>query len=105
MKITGNSGLGAMAQVGKVKPTNLGTKEKGASQEVSQFDKIAFSASTKLEGDSKIQQEVASKLSNEVRTHNTTSKIAELRDQFQSGTYQMDARETAARMLLMGAVE
>ncbi len=105
MKITGNSGLGAMAQVGKVKPMNTVAKEQATSQEVAQFDKIAFSAHTKLEGDSKIQQEVASKIPNEVRTHNTTSKIAELKEQFQSGTYQMDARDTAARMLLMGAVE
>lgn len=102
MKITGNSGLGAMAQANQLKNKNSIPKEQ---KEVSQFDKIAFSSHTKLEGDEKIQQEVASKISGEVRTHNTTSKIAELREQVQSGTYVMDARETAARMLLMGAVE
>lgn len=100
MKIAGNNNLGAMAQVGMAKAVSAEKKI----QATGQFDQINFSQS-KLEGSDRIQQEVASKISHEVRTHNTTSKIAELREQVQSGTYQMDARETASRMLLMGAVE
>ena len=44
-------------------------------------------------------------LSQQVRTTNTTGKIQELRRQVQSGEYHPDARETAARMLLMGEVQ
>ena len=43
--------------------------------------------------------------SQQVRTFNTTGKIQDLRDQVASGTYRPDARETAARMLLMAEVE
>ena len=40
-------------------------------------------------------------LSQQVRTHNTTGKIQELRRAVSSGEYQIAPRETAARMLLM----
>ena len=46
-------------------------------------------------------RELASSLSQQVRTFNTTGKIQELRSQVASGTYRPDARETAARMLLL----
>ena len=46
-------------------------------------------------------RELAASLSYQVRTHNTTGKIQELRRQVQSGEYQIEPRETAARMLLM----
>ena len=55
-------------------------------------------------GDSRFLREAAS-LSQQVRTTNTTGKIQELRRQVQSGEYHPDARETAARMLLMGEVQ
>ncbi len=101
MKITGNNTLGAISSAGKAKPVATAKQ----TREAVQFDQVSFSSMSKLEGSDRTQQEVAAKLSHEVRTHNTTSKIAELREQVQSGTYQMDARETASRMLLMGAVE
>lgn len=44
-------------------------------------------------------------LSYQVRTHNTTGKIQELRQAVRSGSYQIDARETAARMLLLEGEE
>ena len=40
-------------------------------------------------------------LSYQVRTHNTTGKIQELRGAVRSGEYQISPRETAARMLLL----
>ncbi len=101
MKITGNSGLNPLSATGKVKPPV--DKTSNQSSAAGQFDQISFSQS--LEGESKLYQETSAKIANEVRTHNTTSKIAELKEQVQSGTYQMDARETASRILLMGAVE
>lgn len=100
MKITGNNNLTAMTQVGLNRP--VATEKK---TQTAQFDQINLSAQQKMGESDRTQQEVASKISHEVRTHNTTSKIAELREQVQSGTYTMDARETASRMLLMGAVE
>ena len=48
---------------------------------------------------------LAAALSQQVRTFNTTGKIQELRSQVASGTYRPDARETAARMLLLAEGE
>ena len=41
----------------------------------------------------------------QVRTHNTTGKIQQLRRQVSAGEYRPDAMETAARMLLLGEGE
>ena len=48
---------------------------------------------------------MAAALSQQVRTYNTTGKIQDLQAQVASGEYRPDARETAARMLLMGEGE
>ena len=64
------------------------------------FDQITLSASAGRE-DSLTFREMAASLSQQVRTFNTTGKIQDLRRQVSSGEYRPDARETAARMLLM----
>ncbi len=46
-------------------------------------------------------REAVASLSYQVRTCNTTGKIQELRHQVSSGEYRADARETAARILLL----
>ena len=46
-------------------------------------------------------RELAASLAYQVRTHNTTGKIQELRSQVRSGQYSIEPRETAARMLLL----
>ena len=61
------------------------------------YDNVAVSASQ----DGCSFREMAASLSYQVRTHNTTGKIQELRRQVQSGEYRIEPRETAARMLLM----
>ena len=61
------------------------------------YDNVAVSAAQ----DGRSFREMAASLSYQVRTHNTTGKIQELRRQVQSGEYQIEPRETAARMLLM----
>lgn len=61
------------------------------------YDNVAVSASR----DGSSFREMAASLSYQVRTHNTTGKIQELRRQVQSGEYQIEPRETAARMLLL----
>jgi len=50
-------------------------------------------------------RDLAASLSRQVRTYNTTGKIQELHSQVASGEYRPDARETAARMLLLSEDE
>ena len=64
----------------------------------SSFDQITLSAGQEA---SPTFRDLAASLSQQVRTFNTTGKIQELRSQLASGTYRPDARETAARMLLL----
>ena len=63
----------------------------------SRYDNVAVSAPQ----DGSSFRELAASLSYQVRTHNTTGKIQELRRAVSSGEYDASARETAARMLLM----
>lgn len=60
-----------------------------------------FTVSGRAAQDRSSFRELAASLSQQVRTHNTTGKIQELRRQVRSGEYQIEPRETAARMLLM----
>lgn len=105
MKIFGNTNMGAVAQTAKTKAMQQSATTTKSGESVGSFDQITLSTQGKLAGNDRTQQEVASKISAEVRTHNTTSKIAQLKEEVQNGTYQADARETAARMFLLGAVE
>ena len=65
------------------------------------FDQITLSAAT----DRNAFRQMVSDLSYQVRTHNTTGKIQQLRRQVSAGEYRPDAMETAARMLLLGEGE
>lgn len=66
----------------------------------SSFDQITLSARAGQEA-SPAFRDLAAALAHQVRTYNTTGKIQELRRQVTAGEYQPDARETAARMLLL----
>ena len=61
------------------------------------YDQVAVSAGQ----DGNRFREMVASLSYQVRTYNTTGKIQELRRQVSSGEYQIEPRETAARMLLL----
>ena len=66
-----------------------------------------FDSITLTGGDGKrssYEMELRGKISQEVRTATSSGQIAALREQVQNGTYQVDARETARKMLLMEAV-
>lgn len=63
------------------------------------YDQMNVSAPAEQEGAS--FREMVSNLSYQVRTYNTTGKIQELHRQVSSGEYQIEPRETAARMLLL----
>lgn len=63
------------------------------------YDQYSLSAPAE-QGSAGFRELVAS-LSRQVRTHNTTGKIQELRGQVSAGQYSVEPRETAARMLLL----
>lgn len=60
-----------------------------------------FTVSSPAAQDRSSFREMVAGLSYQVRTYNTTGKIQELRRQVSAGEYQIEPRETAARMLLL----
>ncbi len=66
----------------------------------SSFDQITLSARAGQETSTAFR-DLAAALSHQVRTYNTTGRVQELRRQVMDGEYRPDARETAARMLLL----
>ena len=65
------------------------------------FDSVMLSTAENARGS--YEMELRGKISNEVRTATTSGQVAALREQVQNGTYQVDARETARKMLLVEA--
>ena len=65
------------------------------------FDSVTLSVGDGARG---YEMELRGKISNEVRTATTSGQVAALREQVQNGTYKVDARETARKMLLMEAI-
>ena len=63
--------------------------------------KTARRVSPAAEQDGRSFREAVANLSYQVRPHNTPGKIQELRRQVSAGEYQVEPRETAARMLLL----
>ena len=61
------------------------------------FDQITLSAAT----DRNAFRQMVSDLAYQVRTHNTTGKIQQLRRQVSAGEYRPDPMAIAGRMLLM----
>ena len=53
---------------------------------------------------STFEMELRSKISQEVRTATSSGQVAALREQVQNGTYRVDPRELAKKMLLMEAI-
>lgn len=96
MLITRRDGISTapIASPGAARPSG-GRYAKGAE---GSFDQITLSTDQTA---SPAFRNLAASLSQQVRTFNTTGKIQELRSQVASGAYHPDARETAARMLLL----
>ena len=101
MQITRREGFPVPAP-GAVRFSGGHTGESARAQE-GHYDQITLSARPGEESGS--FRALVSDLSRQVRTVNTTGKIQELRRQVASGQYRPDARETAARMLLMAEGE
>lgn len=64
------------------------------------FDSITLSGGDGTH--SSFEMELRSRISQEVRTATSSGQVAALREQVQSGTYQVDPREIAKKMLLVG---
>lgn len=65
------------------------------------FDQFHLSAQT---GDERRALETAARLSQDVRSRPTAGDLSALSASIREGAYQPDAREIAARMLLLGGV-
>ena len=65
------------------------------------FDQLQLSAQT---GDERRALETAARLSQDVRSRPTAGELSALSASIREGSYQPDAREIAARMLLLGGV-
>jgi len=83
------------------KPRAYGGSVGRSAPATEKFDQITLSSH---EGEDPYKMELQSKLSQEVRTATTTGTLTALRDQVQSGQYQVDARSIAKKLLLLGEV-
>ena len=102
MLVTRREGFStAPITAGKLRPSSA-KRARGTESAESSFDQITLSAG---QAASPTFRALAASLSQQVRTFNTTGKIQDLRSQVASGEYRPDARETAARMLLMSEDE
>ena len=76
------------------------SRKSGASR---RFDSITLSGGDGTR--SSFEMELRGRISQEVRTATSSGQIAALREQVQNGTYQVDTRKIAEKMLLIeGAV-
>ena len=101
MLVTRREGF-ASAPVAAGAARDRGTKRARTAE--SSFDQITLSARAGQETSTAFR-DLAAALSHQVRTYNTTGKVQELRRQVMAGEYRPDARETAARMLLLSEGE
>lgn len=99
MFVTRREGFSTVpVQTGKLRGAAAGRARTAESS----FDRISLSAGQET---APTFRSMAAALSQQVRTYNTTGKIQDLRSQVASGAYRPDARETAARMLLLSEGE
>jgi len=96
MIITGTEGYLPL-QKKSAQPAGLASASRRTSRTGRQYDHYSLSAPAEQSG----FRELAASLAQQVRTHNTTGKIQELRSQVRSGQYSIEPRETAARMLFL----
>lgn len=100
MKISGAniSAAEAAARIYQNQNGNAAKTQRGGMER--RFDSVMLSG-----GDGKrssFEMELRGKIAREVRTATSSGQVAALREQVQSGSYQVDARELAKKMLLMG---
>ena len=98
MLITGTEGITPIQQNTARRVSRTGAERSG--RRGGRYDCYTLSQAPGQE-ESGSFRELAARLSQQVRTANTTGKIQELRRQVSAGEYQVEPRETAARMLLL----
>lgn len=82
-----------------VQPPALPQQQAAAKEDAARrFDRVELSES----GTGNVQKDLKARLSQEARTSVSTDMIAALRSEIQNGTYRVDPREIAERMLLAG---
>lgn len=101
MKISGaNISATEAARVYQAQAGGLAKLQRGGTSR--RFDSITLSGGDGTRGS--FEMELRGKISQEVRTATSSGQIAALREQVQNGTYQVDTRAIAQKMLLMEAV-
>ena len=101
MQISG-ANFSAAAEAARVYQSQSSAAKLQRSDAGRRFDSILLS--TGEHARSSFEMELRGKISQEVRTATSSGQVAALREQVQSGAYQVDAREIAKKMLLMEAV-
>ena len=102
MQITRREGFPPITAPGAAR--TAGVRRTRPEGKLEKFDQITLSAQGGQTA-APTFRELAASLSQQVRTYNTTGKIQDLHDHVASGAYRPDARETAARMLLLSEGE
>ena len=98
MKISG-ANISATETAGRIYQNQSGTAKLQRGGVSRRFDSVTLSDSNTR---GSYEMELRGKISQEVRTATSSGQIAALREQVQNGTYQVDAREIARKMLLLG---
>ena len=103
MKISGANSISAAPETARVYQAQTGGSAQAQKSDSSRrFDSVTLSNADGKRGS--FDMELRSRISQEVRTATSSGQVAALREQVQNGTYQVDAREIAKKMLLMEAV-
>lgn len=99
MKISGAniSATEAAARVYQAQTGGAAKLKRGGADR--RFDSITLSGGDGVR--SSFEMELRGKISQEVRTATSSGQVAALREQVQSGTYEVDTRAIAQKMLLM----
>ena len=99
MKISGaNISATEAARAYQAQASGVAKLQKGGASR--RFDSITLSGGDGVRGS--FEMELRGKLSQEVRTATSSGQVAALREQVQSGAYEVDTREIAKKMLLVG---
>ena len=94
------AGMSEAARVYQSQAGGAAKLQKGSAP--NRFDSIMLSRSGGTR--SAYEMELRSSISRDVRTATSVGQVAQLREQVRSGTYEVDAREIAKKMLLLGGV-
>lgn len=92
MRITGN--IGAAGRPGRVQ-NRYGQSVTMRAENERNYDQVS------IESENSFRKQLQSRLSQEIRTATTTGTVASLREQVQSGEYQVDTAAIARRLLFV----